>query len=423
MNIARSIFALIVFTALLVTGCAQKAVQQTGMPTMHDLSGKVSSGEYVKKIDKFLLIFDGSSSMAEESQDVRKFDSAMAVANSMNNMIPDMQIQAGLRVFGPNVIEWKGYNTLTYGMTGYTTAGLYKALAQVKAPAGTTPLGDAMAMAGNDLKGAAGKSALIIISDGETEAAAALSAAAALNQQFGGNLCVYPIVIGNSAAGQSLFKKITQTTGCGFVSNGSQLLAGDAMADFVTKVFFEHTPDSDSDGVIDSKDRCPNTPKGIAVDASGCPKDTDGDGVYDSLDKCPGTPKGIAVDNDGCPVPIPEKLTMKLLVEFDFNKAVIHPQFHGELEKFANFMIAYPQTKTVIEAHTDNIGSERYNLKLSQRRAESVIKYLADKFGIDRTRLSAKGYGFSKPVADNKTAAGRQRNRRVEAQISTTVTK
>ncbi len=175
--------------------------------------------------------------------------------------------------------------------------------------------------------------------------------------------------------------------------------------------------DSDGDGVPDSLDKCPDTPKGAAVDSNGCPLDSDGDGVPDYLDKCPGTPRGVPVDKDGCP--LPEKISINLLIEFDTNKADIKPQYHDEIARVGDFMTKYPESTAVIEGHTDNLGGKAYNEKLSQRRAESVRKYLIEKFGIAASRLTAKGYGFSKPVADNKTAEGRQKNRRIEAAITT----
>jgi len=106
-------------------------------------------------------------------------------------------------------------------------------------------------------------------------------------------------------------------------------------------------------------------------------------------------------------------------VEFDFDKSIVKPQHHGDLEKVANFLNAYPKTNGELEGHTDSIGTDEYNMKLSQRRAASVKKYLVEKFGIDAARLSTVGYGESQPVASNKTDAGRQKNRRVVANIVT----
>ena len=178
--------------------------------------------------------------------------------------------------------------------------------------------------------------------------------------------------------------------------------------------------DSDGDGVYDHEDQCPNTPAGAPVDAVGCPLDSDNDGVYDHEDQCPDTPAGAKVDESGCPIVLKEEVSVELNVEFDLNKADIKPDYHDELSEVADFMKAYPLTAVVIEGHTDGSGSAQYNLQLSQRRAESIRQYLIDEFGIAPERLSAKGYGESKPIASNETREGRQRNRRVVAVISAT---
>jgi OOP family OmpA-OmpF porin len=95
----------------------------------------------------------------------------------------------------------------------------------------------------------------------------------------------------------------------------------------------------------------------------------------------------------------------------------VKAKYHDVIGKVADFMKEYPTTNTVIEGHTDNRGKYEYNIKLSERRAESVRSYLVEKFGIESSRLSTKGYGYTKPVATNETAEGRQRNRRIDAMI------
>jgi OOP family OmpA-OmpF porin len=177
--------------------------------------------------------------------------------------------------------------------------------------------------------------------------------------------------------------------------------------------------DKDGDGVYDYLDKCPDTPKGVKVDANGCPLDSDKDGVFDYLDKCPGTPAGIKVDKDGCPV----KASITLKIQFDTSKSVIKKEYRDEIKQVADFMKQYPQTDAVIEGHTDNVGREAANVKLSQARANSVRDYLIKEFGIEKDRLKAVGHGPKKPIASNATAEGKQQNRRVEAIISTVVRK
>jgi OOP family OmpA-OmpF porin len=110
-----------------------------------------------------------------------------------------------------------------------------------------------------------------------------------------------------------------------------------------------------------------------------------------------------------------EQVTITLDVEFDTAKAVVKDKYNDEIKKVADFMREFSDTNAVIEGHTDNVGKAAYNQRLSEERAKSVRQYLIDKFGIDGSRLTTVGYGFSKPIASNDTAEGRQKNRRVVA--------
>ncbi len=170
--------------------------------------------------------------------------------------------------------------------------------------------------------------------------------------------------------------------------------------------------DSDKDCVPDYLDKCPDTPQSCIVDKDGCPIDSDKDGVIDSLDKCPNTPAGATIDKDGC---MHQKITINLNVEFDFNKYVGKDKYNNEIKKVADFMKEFPKTTAAIEGHTDNVGTAAYNNRLSKNRADSVRQYLINNFGINASRLTATGYGLTKPIASNDTEEGRQKNRRVEA--------
>ncbi len=179
--------------------------------------------------------------------------------------------------------------------------------------------------------------------------------------------------------------------------------------------------DADKDGVADYLDKCPETPSGVAVDFGGCPADSDKDGVPDHLDKCPTTPLGAAVDAMGCPVEAAKRFCDKpavIAVSFEANKADLKAKYHDELDKLGSFLKEFPNSKGTIEGHTDADGSKEANLKLSQARAESVRSYIVNKFGIDGSRITAKGFGPAKPVASNKNSAGKAKNRRIEAVFS-----
>ncbi|HET8729554.1 MAG TPA: OmpA family protein [Moraxellaceae bacterium] len=138
--------------------------------------------------------------------------------------------------------------------------------------------------------------------------------------------------------------------------------------------------------------------------------DSDGDGVIDSRDKCPDTPKGAKVDGDGCV--IEQTLTFHD-VTFETNSARLTMNGRRLLDSMVAFLRSEPGVTAVVEGHTDNRGSDGYNLKLSQARAESVRAYLIEE-GIGAKRLEARGFGKRRPMASNDTDAGREANRRVE---------
>ena len=211
--------------------------------------------------------------------------------------------------------------------------------------------------------------------------------------------------------------------------------------------------DSDGDGVYDYLDLCPNTPaeaRGM-VDHNGCPLDTDKDGVYDYLDECPDTPVearnfvdsvGCFLDSDGdgvydyedqCPtiagvkanLGCPEikreirNLLKKAMsgIQFENGKATIKPNSYQILNDIAKIFIDNPTYMIEVQGHTDNVGKYEYNLDLSERRAQAVRTYLVNK-GVPTERMTAHGYGPDRPIDDNKTKAGRAKNRRVEFNIT-----
>ena len=109
--------------------------------------------------------------------------------------------------------------------------------------------------------------------------------------------------------------------------------------------------------------------------------------------------------------PVSENVSVTLNVQFDTGKANIKPKYHNDIKRIADFMSKYPLTSAVIEGHTDNVGKEVVNVKLSHRRAANIKAYLVQKFGIDRSRIRVIGYDYQKPIASNKTAQGRKANR------------
>jgi len=159
--------------------------------------------------------------------------------------------------------------------------------------------------------------------------------------------------------------------------------------------------DDDNDGVCNPQDKCPDTPFGVKVDGAGCPLDADNDGVYDSIDECPTIPGPPT--NNGCPLPvveisigtIAENLT-KLIegIEFDYDKATIREISYPKLNAAFDVLQAHPDYKFIVEGHTDAAGSVQYNMDLSMRRAQSVIRYLVNR-GLSTDQLIPVGKGES----------------------------
>lgn len=424
----------------LLGGCAIQQAQRTSsegfMPV--DLNARVQSGRLVKKVDNFLVIFDASSSMNEQYEGESKLERALGIAQGLNQTIPNITLEGGLRMFGRRTFFSFESTSLLYGMTTYSKEGFSDGLGMIQYGRGYSPLGLAIAAAAKDLKPTKGKIALIVISDGKNMGNAPLFAARRLVADLGDRICIYTILVGDNQVGKILLENIAKASGCGASVNGNQLLSSRGIADFVETVFFQKgavQTDSDGDGVPDYLDKCPNTPKGVLVDANGCPFDSDGDGVPDYLDKCPDTPKGVQVDANGCALDsdgdgIPDYLdkcpdTPKGAVvndqgcwileglSFDTAKWDIKPSQYPILDNVVRILKRNPSLRIEIQGHTDNRGAAGYNQKLSQERAQAVMEYLLKK-GISSSRLTAVGYGLSRPVATNTTAEGRAMNRRVE---------
>ena len=217
--------------------------------------------------------------------------------------------------------------------------------------------------------------------------------------------------------------------------------------------------DNDADGIVDKIDNCPDDPEDRDgyQDQDGCPDaDNDGDGLADRIDQCPNDAedKDGFEDDDGCPdcdddgdgVPeCPEaldkcphekgeppdgcapkytmivvtesKIELKQTIYFDTRKATIKKVSFPLLDEVAQALLDRPTMEVSIEGHTDSQGTDKFNLKLSRDRAASVKKYLIKK-GVDAARMVTQGFGESVPIADNRTAAGRAENRRVEFLIT-----
>jgi len=401
------------------------------------------AADRVPKVDNFILLYDGSGSMTNDYEATGKDKAPQAKADmqTMAKGIPDLGYTAGLCTVAPAF-------AVNASMTEFPDPAYNKAIAGLAVPATEfgvqTPLASGISSLESLLGGLSGETAAILFSDGgENRGGTPARAATRLSQQY--NVCFHVVSYAQSAGDRQTLKAIVENQDC-----AATMISAAAFQDetdrsrFIQKIFYTTSRDSDGDGVGDMDDECPNTPAGAAVDAVGCPLDSDGDGVFDYKDECPGTPAGVdvdaagcALDSDGdgvadykdeCPDTRPElvvddkgcpvKARMDLNVEFETNKAEIKPKHTDELDRAGEFLRNHPNARMRIEGHTDSIGAADYNQQLSEQRAAAVKTYLVEEFNIDPDRLKAKGFGESRPIATNDTAAGRQENRRVIGVVS-----
>jgi len=396
----NGLFLLMIST--LMISCGGKVVQKTS-PSFEPY--KFKANQYKHKVDDFAVILDTSFSMSRIYGQKEKVDIAKEFLTAMNQTLPELNYNGALVTFGPN-----DSTRVDYGLTRYSTSGFGSALNATQAPSGNSsdPLAKAINAAAVELNNSQGQIAVVLVSDGELMKTPPITAAKNMKAQFGDRLCIYTVLVGDDPAGETFMKQVAKVGDCGFSVSANELKDSGDMGNFVKNVFLAGIGkplDSDGDGVTDDMDRCPDTPKGVTVDARGCPIDSDGDGVPDYLDKCPDTPKGAKVNAQGC--------WILGGVLFDTNKSEIKPEFNPELDAVVTVLEKNLALNVKIKGHTDSTGTAAYNMKLSENRAKAVMEYLIKK-GIDKDRLSAKGYGLTQPIASNDTKEGRAKNRRVE---------
>lgn len=235
---------------------------------------------------------------------------------------------------------------------------------------------------------------------------------------------------------------LTTLNGCPDKDNDGVEDAKDRCPDQAGLPTLKGCPDADKDGVADIDDKCANTKQGTKVDSRGCPVDSDNDGVMDDEDRCPdvagvvslkGCPDadgdGIPDIDDKCPnvkgnevnKGCPEIAKADIVrityigskIFFENNSDKLKVASLSQLDELSKILEKYNAATLTIEGHTDSVGSDEHNMTLSQKRAESVKRYLIQK-GISESRLISVGYGETKPVATNNTTLGKSKNRRVE---------
>ena len=339
-----------------------------------DLSAKLGQG-YAQKVETALFVLDASSSMFDDYQSKQKFSTAQNLLQRMNSAIAGLKLDTGLQVFGS--MDGK----LVYGIAPNDPAA-FAAAVQGAPLGGLTPLGRAIANEIEILKDSKGRIAVILVSDGmSTNTVDPVKAATDLKQAYGDRICIHTVLVGNDPKGKAVMEAIAQASGCGLATTAFTLAPGRELADYLEKVFLEKKP----------------VPAPVVAPAP--------------------APKPAPVPP---PAPVAKPAVMERIVlrgiNFDFDKAVIKPEFEPVLDVAVGILKDRPDLKVVVEGHTCDMGPEAYNQKLSERRARAVHDYLV-RNGVNAANLSTIGHGELQPMADNKTRSGRELNRRVEFKV------
>ncbi|MCX5856914.1 MAG: OmpA family protein [Deltaproteobacteria bacterium] len=393
----RIVFTFLMFALFLAFATPQQA---SAAINAVDLNPKVASGQYVKKVDTFMVLFDATLSMNDIYKNNTKLNQQKDLIKLFEDTIPNLKLTAALRTFGELTFFWDAYSKTFFWDMNYSKPALTKAVAPYKMGAGFSPLDEAFDSATVDLRSQSQsrRMALIAFSDGEDmDNYAPVAAAERMKSTYGDRICIYTVHLGDNLKGRELMKKIANAGQCGFMVTGDSISTAAGMADFVEQVF------------LDVKREEP-VKQAAPAPMEGMKKAPEAAATMEEMKKAPAAATEVEQK-------IIEKGRAKLLVEFDFNKAVVKPKYYKEIENLADVMKKYPDLNIVVEGHTDNIGGKQYNEKLSQKRAEAIKDTMVKKFNIASTRVKAIGYGLSKPIATNSTKEGRQQNRRVEAAV------
>lgn len=316
-----------------------------------------SAGKLVPKVDNFILFLDHSSSMkftynGKSSLDLggqSKVVLAKSAMTEVNNLIPDLKYTSGVATFAP----YKVYGP----MAPYSKAAVAKAIDVIPIDyehyGRVTPMGPGLLALDTVLSGLSGRTAVIIFSDGDANLGIdAVVAAKQLQAKYGDRLCFMVVSFADNKHGEDVLRQIAALSRCSCLVRGDDFLRNqDAREKFMRCGLYELSKEMET-------------------------------AIFRSI-------------------------------YFDFDKAVIKPEFPPVLDEGVAMAKANPGAQVLLDGHTDSVGSEQYNMGLSNRRANAVKAYFVKK-GVDASRIVTTGYGKTRPRADNSTAEGRKLNRRVE---------
>lgn len=368
----RTALGLTSISCLFALACATPVVQPVAVSPVTP-----GPGETVD-VDQSITLVDTSGSISRREV----FPNQKATAQSLVSAMPEGRYEAGSIVFG-------GINREAQPLAPFDRSSLARHAGDIKYLSEGTPIDQAIREAGTQLQGKKDHAAITLLSDGlptdvggrEVPPEKALDAAREVAGSYDGDVCFHTVQIGNDPAGTKFMQDLAKVTSCGSYRTASSLSTAAGLQAFQREVYMAAAP--------------------VAVDG-----DDDGDGVPNSRDKCPGTPRLARVDARGCWV--------IANLHFATDSSKVDPA-DRELIRTRGVAIleANPDLRVRIDGHTDSRGSEAHNQALSERRASAVRDYFVEQ-GIDPSRLETRGFGKLSPAVPNDSAANMALNRRVE---------
>jgi OOP family OmpA-OmpF porin len=237
MNTTKRHWGVVIMAGILmIGGCALQ--QPVPPPSTFEVKPLVKE-MWTPKADNLVLVLDASSSMAQNHNGLEKFAIGRRMLARFNKTMPDLSINVALRSFGHSLSYSLQSTVPVYGPSPYSRPGVANALSLIVPAGGPSPMEKSLQAVADDLQGAAGKIALVVVSDGKDMGNAPMDAARELNDRYGDRLCIYTVLIGDDPAGRTLLSGISQVTGCGQAITADDVDTGATMADFVTTVLLD----------------------------------------------------------------------------------------------------------------------------------------------------------------------------------------
>ncbi|WP_045210660.1 OmpA family protein [Desulfonatronovibrio magnus] len=328
------------------------------------------------RAENFIFLIDNSGSMGFDYRDkgMKKSELARDVVLALNSEVPELDANFGVYSFAP----YKEFRSVS-GFNRQAIAGAVQSVpTEFDVFGRTTPMGQDLMKLDNYVSGLSNRVAVIVVTDGESNVGVEPKAVMRdMYSKYGNRLCFHFVSLAQKpSAGtvtsdeQAFIDQLAGLNACTVTADAGELVAKDFVrADFIQRVFYET--------------------------------------------------REIVIAPEPKPEPKPEPVEEVIVfsnVTFDFDSAVIKPEYREILREAAEILKARPGQKVVVEGHTCNIGPADYNMGLSQRRSQAVADFLVEQ-GVDRNRLETKGYGLTRPQFDNNTREGRSLNRRVEMKL------